>query len=155
MKDIAILLRRHSRVDPSTRMLNGRHCRVWTRGTTCGYGMLWTGERQELTHRLAWKENFKTTPRCVLHHCDNRLCIEPKHLFEGTRADNATDRAAKGRNNSDLRRGRGNGRARLDESAVRNIRSSPLSLAKLAALYSVDRSTVHRVRTGARWSHVK
>jgi DNA-binding CsgD family transcriptional regulator len=34
---------------------------------------------------------------CVLHTCDNRLCVNPNHLFIGTHLDNAKDRDQKGR----------------------------------------------------------
>lgn len=32
----------------------------------------------------------------ALHHCDNRCCINPEHLFVGTHNDNMQDRKRKG-----------------------------------------------------------
>ena len=34
---------------------------------------------------------------CVMHSCDNPLCVNPNHLSKGTWADNNKDRANKGR----------------------------------------------------------
>src|SRR5262245_30404599 len=34
---------------------------------------------------------------CACHTCDNRPCVNPDHLFEGTKGDNARDSIKKGR----------------------------------------------------------
>ncbi len=85
-------------------MYNGVPCDEWsgpTTGSGGGYGQLGTpihGTRY--AHRAAWIEaNGPIPPETpyVLHHCDNRICREPLHLFLGTKGDNANDMVAKGR----------------------------------------------------------
>ena len=82
-------------------------CFVW-RGATndFGYGRKQIGGAREMTHRMAyawanglWGEDGIKIPNgmCVLHKCDNPPCVNPEHLFLGTRADNAVDRDSKGR----------------------------------------------------------
>ena len=63
---------------------------------------------ETLVHRISWRmKNTFPLPKdfCVLHRCDNPSCINPSHLFSGTRDTNNKDRAAKGRTitpNTDL-----------------------------------------------------
>src|SRR6266478_3024747 len=76
-------------------------CRIWTDGKPGlnGYGSRRINGKRSGVHRLAWEDAYGLIPArlCVCHFCDTPLCIRPEHLFLGTIADNAADRAAKGR----------------------------------------------------------
>lgn len=53
-----------------------------------------------LAHRVAWVLAGNELPAgaCLLHKCDNPACINPLHLFLGSRRDNMHDMTRKGRN---------------------------------------------------------
>lgn len=75
-------------------------CWIWTRATfSNGYGHLGQNGRSKLAHRVAWELTYGPIPAgmLVLHRCDNRVCVKPKHLFLGTHLDNTLDGLLKGR----------------------------------------------------------
>lgn len=64
-----------------------------------GYGRLKIRGVHNLVHKLMYELIIGIIPESlfVLHHCDNRICVNPIHLFIGTLSDNAIDREQKGR----------------------------------------------------------
>lgn len=80
-------------------------CWEWTAGVdTMGYGALRvpgprTSNKKIRASRYSWMLHNGTIPsgKHVLHTCDNRRCVNPKHLWLGSHSDNMKDMAAKGR----------------------------------------------------------
>jgi hypothetical protein len=78
-------------------------CWEWQGGTNnIGYGMIRDDKKMRTAHRVSYEEhNDIKIPAgmCVCHQCDNPLCINPAHLFLGTRKQNTHDMIKKGRHN--------------------------------------------------------
>lgn len=128
-------------------------CLEWTGcKTDKGYGRLYFNGGPRLAHRLAYEEwRGPTNDLGVLHRCDNPCCINPEHLFLGTRADNNRDRKEKGRSSA----GERHPFSKLTEEQVREIRNSPLGPTALGRIYGVSRGAIRGAKTGLNWSSVQ
>jgi hypothetical protein len=133
-------------------------CWPWRGGTNGkqGYGLFWLGEHKPvLAHRWVYEHVVGPSPpgrgyhgTCVLHRCDNRLCVNPAHLFLGTHADNMADMSAKGRATSPRQLGESNPNAKLTAEQIEQIRRTYTGRwgeqSELGRQYGVSATTIAR-----------
>ncbi len=113
--------------------------------------------RNVLAHRFAYEMangQIKDKDICVCHRCDNPSCVNQRHLFLGTRADNHADMVQKGRHFVPDSVGESNGKARLSVEEVLKIRSSPLPHFVLAGIFGVKPAAISKIKTRRTWDHV-
>lgn len=122
-----------------------------------GYGRLNYKGRPMLASRISYLLHFGDIPdgMAVCHKCDNPSCTNPDHLFLGTQADNVADMEQKGRARKRGKTGTDHHSAKLTDDSIRDIRGSGKSDAENAAKYGVSRATIHSIRLGKTWRHVK
>jgi HNH endonuclease len=113
------------------------HCWEWVAGKSSnGYGAYW----HEGAHRVAYRFTYgEIAPRLfVLHHCDNKLCVRPDHLFLGTQADNMHDMCRK-------KRWRGGAPRHIDPERIKDLLRFGFAHRKIAAWIGVSYAYVGRI----------
>lgn len=140
-----------------------KYCWEWN-GTinNYGYGVMYREKyKRILAHRMSWIHYKGELPddKCVLHHCDNRVCVNPNHLFLGSRDDNNKDMVSKGRHNPYGSRtgktaGEKHGGSKLTEKDVKMIRNSDQSGAELARKLGISKTTVCDIKKRRIWRHI-
>ena len=107
-------------------------------------------------HRFSYELHFGEIPEGMLvcHRCDVKLCVQPKHLFLGTPADNMADMVSKGRANGGhggwWSAGKRPNRCKLTDEQVAEIRRryTNESSRALAREFGIDPSGIVRVANG-------
>ena len=161
----------NSLVDYWKRIVKSDGCWEWT-GTkfSVGYGDFRLQGKRWATHRLAWTLANGEIPAglMVCHHCDNRACVRPDHLFLGTAQDNVSDCVRKGRNwpgfkiqprPINIPRGSQCVRAVFTEDQVRKMRelyaTGKYSYSQLARHFDCSPSNIPKIIRREIWKHVE
>jgi hypothetical protein len=137
-------------------------CHIFTYGIDIGgYGRPTINKKRFKAHRVAWTLAYGKIPEdmCVLHKCDNPPCINPEHLFLGTKKDNSRDMANKGRCKNSA--GENNPRVKLKEYQVLEILNIVKQKGKywgiyteLAKIYNVNHHTISDIFNKKSWKYL-
>lgn len=145
-----------SLVDQSSISRDG--CWLWIgAGKGNGYGSFVIDGKSWPAHRAAYLIFNGAHPgeKDVCHKCDNRACVNPDHLFLGTRRENMADCAKKGRiaRGAKLgdRRGDKGPAAKISWEDVRQIRASSEPSKQLAKRFNITNDNINRIRRYDTW----
>ena len=131
-------------------------CLLWTGAKqTYGYGQLSVNGKANLVHRLAYELYIGPIPEnmFVMHTCRTPKCINPDHLFTGTRQDCINRRSVSDRQ----ARGETHGNVKLLEKDILSIfemRRFGCTQKEIAKHFSVSQIQVHRVLKGQTQKHI-
>ncbi len=132
-----------------SRIKIGDDCWEWTGAKIPdGYGVIKISGKSRLVHRLMVGMFGKTLTKCCLHTCDNPICCNPKHLFEGTQLENIKDRTKKKRE----------GMIKLTREQAHDIKHTNkyvgMKQSEIAALFNVSQSTISYLKSGRNFKYL-
>lgn len=126
-----------------------------------GYGTISFRKKIWKAHRMSWVLTKGEIPngKFVLHKCDNPKCIDPKHLFLGTQAENIID--CKNKKRWGLPKptfGTQNHFAKINPKIVLKMRlirkKNKLSYKKIGELFNISTMTAFRAIKGESWKQI-
>ena len=120
-----------------------------------GYGRFGYNGKTEGAHRVSYMiyNGRISKGMSVLHKCNNKLCVNPNHLYLGNARDNARDRNEAGstlfgedHQNSKLRT--------KDVLEIRTLGKNGMLHKYIAEFYNIGRATVTKIINRDRWKHI-
>ena len=135
-------------------------CWEWTAAKNeKGYGLIRIEGKNIKAHRVSLqiKINREIGEGLVTKHsCDNRGCVNPQHLTEGTQSENIKEAYERGR--ISVRKGSEIGNSKLTETEILEIREickeGLLTQKEIAELYGICSRNVSHIVNRQTWLHI-
>lgn len=158
IQDIAA---RHQERIKSSTVIDGNGCWIWQKSKMRnGYGRFAIGGGKVTgAHRASYQAFTGGIPAGldVCHKCDVRDCVNPDHLFAGTRSENIKDAFQKGRMSPNKCRGAVHHAAKLTEADIPVVigrRKSGETKSAIARHFGVTPRVITLIERGETWKHV-
>jgi len=134
----------------------------------CGYGSFSVNSKVFSSHRISYELFVEEIPKGLLvcHKCDNKLCVNPDHLFLGTQSDNMKDAYKKGRlfiptffmfkngkiNNKSARRG-ATTTNKIARKIKKELKRKELTQEQIGKLYNLPRHIIADINIGRSYKY--
>lgn len=132
-------------------------CWLWTASRDpSGYGKFGLAHGKTVNaHRFSLSLKLGRMPDgLACHSCDNRQCVNPKHLSEGTPQSNmkeCIDRGRTAKGASAIHRAK---LSAIEVTAIRSLKDCGKTHRQIAAEFGVTHRTVGRILSGEGWKHI-
>ena len=134
------------------------NCWEWTTGLNKnGYGHFHANGEDIRAHRFSFQNHHNRLIEdgmCILHSCNNPICVNPTHLSEGTNAENSKYMVQTGRSF----KGEKNPASKITEAQVLEIRAEyakgETTHRKLGKEYGICHSIICDIINRKTWQHI-